>query len=100
MPKIKYVGQVTSKVGKTLWEIVGNLKNYGEGRLITRGSWQRYPEPSFFKIVKLDTQGDDVSLNSFKFDSNCMCHQLIDVLLRSAKTRSQSDSMDGTNNAR
>ncbi|XP_034831338.1 uncharacterized protein mRpS34 [Maniola hyperantus] len=54
-PVIKYVGRTTNFKGKTLWEIVGSLKNYGVGRLIVRSVFERYPEPSFMKIVKVET---------------------------------------------
>ncbi|KAI4470283.1 28s ribosomal protein s34 mitochondrial [Holotrichia oblita] len=30
----KYIGRTHSFKGKTLWEIVGNLKNFGVGRLV------------------------------------------------------------------
>ncbi|XP_018329822.1 uncharacterized protein LOC108740116 [Agrilus planipennis] len=51
----KYIGRTTDFKGKTLWEIVGNLKNYGIGRYIKRNVFERYPEPSFMKIVKVET---------------------------------------------
>ncbi|XP_018574294.1 uncharacterized protein LOC108913255 [Anoplophora glabripennis] len=51
----KYIGRTTDFKGKTLWEIVGNLKNFGIGRIITRGMYERYPEPSYFKILKVET---------------------------------------------
>ncbi|KAJ0178348.1 hypothetical protein K1T71_006171 [Dendrolimus kikuchii] len=52
---IKYVGRTTDFKGKTLWEIIGNLKNKGVGRYVIRSVFQRYPEPSFMKIVKVET---------------------------------------------
>ncbi|KAL1129176.1 hypothetical protein AAG570_013706 [Ranatra chinensis] len=51
---VKYVGRVTDFSGKTLWEIVGNLKDFGVGRLVKRHMLERYPEPSFIRIVKVD----------------------------------------------
>lgn len=51
----KYIGKTTSFKGKTLWEIVGNLKNFGIGRIVTRSRFERYPEPSYFKILKVET---------------------------------------------
>ncbi|KAK7868236.1 hypothetical protein R5R35_000638 [Gryllus longicercus] len=51
---IKYIGQTTNNVGKTLWEIIGNLQNYGVGRIIARGSMERYPEPCYIKICKVE----------------------------------------------
>ncbi|XP_044269367.1 uncharacterized protein LOC123014364 [Tribolium madens] len=50
----KYIGKTTNFKGKTLWEIVGNLKNFGIGRLVIRSTFERYPEPSFFKILKVE----------------------------------------------
>ncbi|XP_068618795.1 uncharacterized protein mRpS34 [Battus philenor] len=56
---IKYVGRTTDFKGKTLWEIVGSLKNHGVGRIIVRSVFERYPEPSFMKIVKVETCPDE-----------------------------------------
>lgn len=56
MPKIVYVGKPSSMYGKTVWEIVGNLKNYGVGRLITRSEHLRYSEPCFEKIVHVEAE--------------------------------------------
>ncbi|XP_035445240.2 uncharacterized protein LOC118272703 [Spodoptera frugiperda] len=56
---IKYVGRTTDFKGKTLWEIVGSLKNQGVGRIIVRSVFERYPEPSFMKIVKVETCPDE-----------------------------------------
>lgn len=53
MVKYKYIGQKSYQIGKTLWEILGNLENMGVGRLITRGTHLRYKEPCFLKIVKV-----------------------------------------------
>ncbi|KAF2899738.1 hypothetical protein ILUMI_06435 [Ignelater luminosus] len=52
---IKYIGRTLDYQGKTLWEIVGNLKNFGVGRIVVRSSFERYPEPSYMKIVKVET---------------------------------------------
>ncbi|KAL9699498.1 hypothetical protein quinque_002939 [Culex quinquefasciatus] len=54
MATIKYIGRTTDFKGKTLWEIVGNLKNFGVGRVVVRSMFERYPEPSFMRIVKVD----------------------------------------------
>ncbi|XP_063995590.1 uncharacterized protein Mrps34 [Diachasmimorpha longicaudata] len=50
---VKLIGRTTDFSGKTLWELVGNLKNHGKGRIIIRQKFQRYPEPSFIKILKV-----------------------------------------------
>ncbi|XP_019560046.2 uncharacterized protein LOC109428689 [Aedes albopictus] len=55
MSTIKYIGRTTDFKGKTLWEIVGNLKNFGVGRVVVRSMFERYPEPSYMKIVKVET---------------------------------------------
>ncbi|KAL4707733.1 hypothetical protein ACJJTC_014914 [Scirpophaga incertulas] len=56
---IKYVGRTTDFKGKTLWEIVGSLRNLGVGRIIVRSTFERYPEASFMKIVKVETCPDE-----------------------------------------
>ncbi|CAB0033621.1 unnamed protein product [Trichogramma brassicae] len=50
----KYIGKTTDFKGKSLWEILGNLKNFGEGRLILRNRFQRYPEPCYYKVLKVE----------------------------------------------
>lgn len=52
---IKYIGKTLDYQGKTLWEIVGNLKNFGVGRMVVRSTFEKYPEPSYMKIVKVET---------------------------------------------
>lgn len=52
---IKYIGRTTDFKGKTLWEILGNLKNFGVGRMVIRNKFQRYPEPSYMRILKIAT---------------------------------------------
>lgn len=52
---IKYIGRTTSFKGKTLWEILGNLKHFGVGRMVIRNKFQRYPEPCFMRILKIAT---------------------------------------------
>ncbi|XP_055913331.1 uncharacterized protein LOC129946970 [Eupeodes corollae] len=51
---IKYIGRKTDFRGKPLWEILGNLKNHGVGRIVVRSMFERYPEPSFMKILKVE----------------------------------------------
>lgn len=50
---IKYIGRRTDFKGKTLWEILGNLKNFGVGRIVVRNRFQRYSEPCYIKILKV-----------------------------------------------
>lgn len=52
---IKYIGKSIDFKGKTLWEILGNLKNFGVGRITARNMFERYPEPSYIKIMKVET---------------------------------------------
>lgn len=59
---IKYIGRKTDFKGKTLWEIVGDLKDYGVGRLVIRNMFQRYPEPCYFKILKVEPVDHPVHL--------------------------------------
>ncbi|XP_055843922.1 uncharacterized protein LOC129910529 [Episyrphus balteatus] len=51
---IKYIGRKTDFRGKPLWEILGNLKNHGVGRIVVRSMFERYPEPSYMKILKVE----------------------------------------------
>ncbi|CAK9796754.1 hypothetical protein ANTPLA_LOCUS953 [Anthophora plagiata] len=50
---IKYIGRSNSYVGKPLWEILGNLKNHGVGRMVIRSNEQRYPEACYMRILKV-----------------------------------------------
>ncbi|XP_076649606.1 mitochondrial ribosomal protein S34 [Halictus rubicundus] len=50
---IKYIGRTTTFKGKPLWEILGNLKNFGVGRIVIRSQYQRYPEPCYMRILKV-----------------------------------------------
>lgn len=51
---VKLIGRTTNLYGKTLWEIIGNLRNAGIGRLITRNSYARYDEPCFFRVLSVE----------------------------------------------
>ncbi|CAG9831566.1 unnamed protein product [Diabrotica balteata] len=51
----KFIGRTTDFKGKSLWEILGNLKNYGIGRIIIRSKLERYPEKSYMKVLKVET---------------------------------------------
>lgn len=57
---VKYIGRTTDFKGKTLWEIVGDLKDFGVGRLVVRNMFQRYPEPCYMRILKVDTVDAEV----------------------------------------
>lgn len=43
MSKIEYVGRAGRFVGKSLPQICLKLKNFGIGRMFTRGTYKRYP---------------------------------------------------------
>ncbi|NP_001155738.1 28S ribosomal protein S34, mitochondrial [Acyrthosiphon pisum] len=51
---VKLIGRTTNLYGKTLWEILGNLRTTGVGRLVTRNSYDRYEEPSFFRVLSVE----------------------------------------------
>ncbi|XP_055688468.1 28S ribosomal protein S34, mitochondrial [Lutzomyia longipalpis] len=54
-PKIiKYFGRTTDFRGKPLWEILGHLKNFGVGRIVTRSAFERYPEPCYYRILQVE----------------------------------------------
>lgn len=58
---IKYVGKQSELVGKTLWEIVGNLKDFGVGRIVVRNSYaNRYTEPCFMRIREVKAEPNEV----------------------------------------
>jgi len=43
---IKLIGRTTDFKGKPLWEILGNLKNFGVGRIVIRNlSFRDIPSP-------------------------------------------------------
>lgn len=53
---IKYIAPTTHLVGKTIWEIVGNLKDYGIGRIIVRNDHlKKYDTPCYFRIQEIQT---------------------------------------------
>jgi len=58
---VKLIGRTTNLYGKTLWEILGNLRTTGVGRLVTRNSYDRYEEPSFFKVLSVEPTAQIVS---------------------------------------
>jgi small subunit ribosomal protein S34 len=61
MPYI-YIGKRNFFLGKRLWEIAGNLKNFGEGRILVRSAFERYPEVSYVKIIRAEPLMDEVLL--------------------------------------
>ncbi|XP_050031800.1 small ribosomal subunit protein mS34 [Dermacentor andersoni] len=61
MPRIKYIGYPSPYVGKHLLWLLGNLKDFGVGRVITRTGFERYPEPSYYVIKKVVPYMDDAN---------------------------------------
>ncbi|XP_065308429.1 small ribosomal subunit protein mS34 [Dermacentor albipictus] len=61
MPRIKYIGYPSPYVGKHLLWLLGNLKNFGVGRVVTRTGFERYPEPSYYVITKVVPYMDDAN---------------------------------------
>lgn len=60
MPRVVYIGRRTHLVGKRVFEILANLKNFGIGRVLQRNEFkQEFPEPSYFKIVRVEPQMDE-----------------------------------------
>lgn len=60
MSQTIYIGKPTKFVGKSVFEILCNLKNFGVGRVIQRNLYkQMYPEPCYFKITNVAPQMDD-----------------------------------------
>ena len=57
-----YIGRRNFYLGKTLWEIVGNLKNFGVGRILVRSKFERYPEVSFVRILRAEPLMDEVNM--------------------------------------
>ena len=52
---VKYIGRVTEFKGKTLLDILCRLKKFGVGRMVYRNKFhERYPEPSYYVITKVD----------------------------------------------
>lgn len=57
---IKYIGRTTDFRGNTLWELVGNLPDWGVGRMLIRNMFQRYPEPCYMRILKVQAVDEQV----------------------------------------
>lgn len=52
------VGRTHNQVGKRLWEIIGSLKDFGVGRMVLRSCYEKYPEPSYYRIVSARPEMD------------------------------------------
>ena len=58
--KIRYIGKSIDYRGKKIFDILTNLKDFGVGRVLTRGLEEVHPEKSSYKIVKVEPQMDKV----------------------------------------
>lgn len=57
---IKYIGKPSKHVGKTIFELLCNLKNFGIGRMVIRSHFLNYKEPSYYIIKRVEPQMDPV----------------------------------------
>ncbi|ESO87410.1 hypothetical protein LOTGIDRAFT_235086 [Lottia gigantea] len=63
----RFIGRESHFRGKTLYEIASNLKNFGEGRVVTRLAFHnRYPEKSFYRLTKVVPNFTDTDLRKGK----------------------------------
>ncbi|XP_014296840.1 28S ribosomal protein S34, mitochondrial [Microplitis demolitor] len=84
----QYIGRTTDFCGKPLWEILGNLKNYGVGRLVIRNRFTRYPEPCYYKILKVAALPNPVNKIRPTFINNILersCIALCEKVFRGKK---------------
>lgn len=73
MPTVKVIGRRTTFRGKSLFEILCNLKNFGKGRVVVRSLFEdRFPdEPSYYVITKAEPEMDKVgNIKMSKFTKN------------------------------
>lgn len=60
MATVKFIGRTTSFKGKRLFDILCRLKDFGVGRVVYRNKFfERYPEPSYYVITKVDPDMSD-----------------------------------------
>ncbi|XP_014671037.1 PREDICTED: uncharacterized protein LOC106811829 [Priapulus caudatus] len=61
MATVKVIGRRTTFRGKTLFEILCNLKNFGKGRVVVRSLFEdRFPtEPSYYVITRAAPEMDE-----------------------------------------
>lgn len=85
---IKYIGRTTNFKGKSLWEILGNLKDFGVGRIVVRSVFERYPQPTFNKIMKVEALPHEVRIKKQK----CSYFYIFFIV-----GKSQDYSLGGTN---
>lgn len=78
----KFIGRTTEYCGKSLWEIVGNLKDFGVGRIFVRNRFERYPEKSWFKILQVETNEAPKDVPLYAFDVSISIHLLHQANIR------------------
>lgn len=57
--RIQYIGRVNDLKGKSIWEIIGDLKDYGIGRMMIRNMFQRYQEPCYMRVLNVQVLDDN-----------------------------------------
>ena len=51
MPRTIYIGRKSDMVGKSVFQILANLKNFGVGRVLQRNMFNsKFPEPTYYKV--------------------------------------------------
>ena len=61
MPRV-FLGRTHDLYGKSLWELLCNLKDFGVGRVVKRTKFnRRYPEASWYEILSARPEMDPVS---------------------------------------
>lgn len=58
MSKTIYIGKPSKHIGKTAFQILANLKNFGVGRMLTRHEFDAFPEPSYHIVKKVEARMD------------------------------------------
>lgn len=58
MTRQVFIGKASKHLGKTAFQILANLKNFGVGRMLTQYEFAKYPEPSFHIVRRVQTYMD------------------------------------------
>lgn len=85
---ITYVGKTSPYFGKTIWEIVGNLKNFGVGRILVRNSHlKEHDTPCYYRILAVETRPnlEPEKIQRFRWPND---HRHIEVRLKLENTSS------------
>ena len=68
MPRV-FIGRTHDLYGKSLWELLCNLKDFGAGRVVKRTKFnRRYPEASWYRIISAQPEMDEVSAHCTQAD--------------------------------